>query len=170
MPGHIQPRTWLVDPTLGHVQPCPATVLTCLLSSRPQVRVLLGAPSSLPRSDRISGVWQLTFTRLVSGFVPDRFRLAWLPDGLLLRCSCSRASLLRESAISCWRASLPTGFRAEVSVARHSSWRHGDIALSAGFVLLATGAGACRAREHARRYLVRGRPRRLGRGWGSGRV
>src|SRR6266487_1006084 len=43
MPGHVQPRTWLVDATPGHVQPCPATVLTCLLSSRPQVRVLLGA-------------------------------------------------------------------------------------------------------------------------------
>src|SRR6266705_5020204 len=35
MPSHVQPRTWLVDGTPGHVQPCPATVLTCLLSSRP---------------------------------------------------------------------------------------------------------------------------------------
>ncbi len=50
MPGHVQPRTWLVDATPGHVQPCPATVLTCLLSSRPQVRVLLGVLKSKNRS------------------------------------------------------------------------------------------------------------------------
>src|SRR6266704_37516 len=31
MPGHVQPRTWLVDGTPGHAQPCPATVLICLL-------------------------------------------------------------------------------------------------------------------------------------------
>ncbi len=44
MPGHVQPRSWLVDAALGHAQPCPATVPACLLSSRPQVRVLLGPP------------------------------------------------------------------------------------------------------------------------------
>jgi len=42
-PGHVQPLSVQLDGTSGHVRHRPAAARKCLLSSRPQVRILLGA-------------------------------------------------------------------------------------------------------------------------------
>ena len=42
-PGHVQPLSVQLNATSGHTQPHLATSGECLLSSRPQVRILLGA-------------------------------------------------------------------------------------------------------------------------------
>ena len=42
-PGDIRPPPVQLNGTSGHARPCSATAQECLLSSRPQVRILLGA-------------------------------------------------------------------------------------------------------------------------------
>jgi hypothetical protein len=49
---------------------CTALGRLCLLSSRSRVRVALGAPTRIARSEAISRLPQVIFRRPVSGFVP----------------------------------------------------------------------------------------------------
>ena len=49
---------------------CTAPGRPCLLSSRSRVRVALGTPLRIARSEAISWLLQMIFTRPVSGFVP----------------------------------------------------------------------------------------------------
>ena len=69
-PSAVQRLSSQVNGSFSHAQRRPATSRSCLLSSRSQVRVLLGAPTFHPRSGRISSPRLMIFTRLVSDSVP----------------------------------------------------------------------------------------------------
>jgi hypothetical protein len=89
-------------------------VRVCLLSSRPQVRVLLGAPRSIEVSSHVSAYMQARARHHGFAFpsadrrprarcVPDDFRVPAFVS-VAARLSSSSASLLRAWARVCWRS------------------------------------------------------------------